>query len=437
MVGMTATLVLTAITLFVLLISSLPIAFCLALSGIVGTMLFMGPAAILQVGAIPFSYTNGFSLLAIPMFVLMGNILLEYGIGSVLFDLFYRLVGKTRGGLAMASTLMCAVFGFACGSSSASCATIGGNTLPEMYKRGYDKRLSVGALAIAGSLAVLIPPSIVMVVYSILSETSLGAVMIAGILPGLLLTVFIMVYIFIRVTVNPKLAPMSEDSYSMKDKLMAVVGLLPIAALFVSIIGGLFFGWWDAIEASAVGVFLALIICMVYFRYLSWKVLKRALIASLNTSVMIYALIVGGNILAYVFYVTGLQAGIGDFVAGLSVPGWLVIVTMGVIFMILGTFLDVIAMLTVAVPIFLPIVEKIGYDPVWFGILAVLFSEMALITPPVGVNLFVISAIAPKGTSLSDVAYGAAPYILVIWLVAVLLIMYPGIALYLPSLMMN
>lgn len=435
MVGMSATLILTAIFLLVLLVTSLPIAFCLALSGIVGTVLFSGPAGLLQMGTIPFSYTNGFSLLAIPMFVLMGNILLEYGIGSVLFELVNRLVGKSRGGLAMASTLMCALFGFACGSSSASCATIGGNTLPEMEKRGYDRRLAVGVLAAAGSLAVLIPPSIIMVVYSILSDTSLGAVMIAGIIPGLLLTTLIMAYIFMRVTVNPGLAPISKSSYSMTDKLKSLVGLLPIAVLFLAIIGGLFFGLWDAIEASAVGVFIALLICIVYFRHLSWATLKRALIGSVNTTVMIYMLIVGGNLLAYVFYITGLQAMIGDFVVGLGVPGWGVIIVMGIILMILGTFLDVIAMLTVTVPIFLPVILKMGYDPVWFGIIATLFSEMAMITPPVGVNLFVIQGIAPKGTTLKDVALGAAPYVGVIWLMAILMITFPSIALYLPSLM--
>lgn len=435
MVGMSATLILTAIFLLAILVTGLPIGFCLAFAGIVGTILFMGPAGILQMGTIPFSYTNGFSLLAIPMFVLMGNILLEYGIGSVLFELVNRLVGKTRGGLAMAATVMCALFGFACGSSSASCATIGGNTLPEMEKRGYDRRLSVGVLAIAGSLAILIPPSIIMVVYSILSDTSLGKVMVAGIIPGLLLTALIMTYIFIRVTIDPKLAPISENRYTVMEKLKSLVGLLPLAVLFLSIIGGLFFGLWDAIEASAVGVFMALVICIIYFRYLSWKALKRALIGSVNTTVMIYMLIVGGNLLAYVFYVTGLQAMIGDFVVSLGVPGWAVIITMGIILMFMGTFLDVIAMLTVTVPIFLPVIIKLGYDPVWFGIIATLFSEMAMITPPVGVNLFVIQGIAPKGTSLKDVAYGAAPYVGVIWFLAILLIMYPNIAMYLPSLM--
>ena len=435
MVGMETTLVVTAIVLIVLLVSNLPIAFCMGYAGIVGSVLFLGPLGMLQMGAIPFSYTNGFSLLAIPMFVLMGNILLEYGIGGVLFELVNKLVGRQRGGLAMAGTSMCALFGFACGSSSASCATIGGNVLPEMEKRGYDRRLAVGVMAVSGSLAVMIPPSIIMVIYSILSETSLGAVMIAGIIPGFLLTALIMAYIFIMVSINPKLAPISENRYSTMDKLKSLVGMLPIAVLFIAIIGGMFFGLWDAIEASAVGVFVALLICIFYFRLVSWKVLKRALIGSVKTSVMIYMLIVGGNILAYVFYVTGLQAMIGNYVTGLGVPGWVIIIVMGIILMIMGTFLDVVAMLTIAVPIFLPIIVKIGYDPVWFGVVALLFTEMAMITPPVGVNLFVILNVAPKGTTLQDVAVGAAPFVGVIWITTILLIMFPGIALYLPSLM--
>ena len=377
MVGMETTLVVTAIVLIVLLVSNLPIAFCMGYAGIVGSVLFLGPLGMLQMGAIPFSYTNGFSLLAIPMFVLMGNILLEYGIGGVLFELVNKLVGRQRGGLAMAGTSMCALFGFACGSSSASCATIGGNVLPEMEKRGYDRRLAVGVMAVSGSLAVMIPPSIIMVIYSILSETSLGAVMIAGIIPGFLLTALIMAYIFIMVSINPKLAPISENRYSTMDKLKSLVGMLPIAVLFIAIIGGMFFGLWDAIEASAVGVFVALLICIFYFRLVSWKVLKRALIGSVKTSVMIYMLIVGGNILAYVFYVTGLQAMIGNYVTGLGVPGWVIIIVMGIILMIMGTFLDVVAMLTIAVPIFLPLILVYGivgnnlimYHELWFIVL--------------------------------------------------------------------
>lgn len=435
MVATNTALVVTSIMLLVFLVSGLPIAFCMGFAGIVGSVLALGPLGMLQMGAIPFSYTNGFSLLAIPMFVLMGNILLEYGIGSVLFELVNKMVGRQRGGLAIAGTFMCAMFGFACGSSSASCATIGGNVLPEMEKRGYDRRLAVGVMAIAGSLAIMIPPSIVMVIYSILSNASLGAVMIAGIIPGFVLTGLIMLYVLIRVTINPELAPVSEDRYTWKEKLRSLVGMSPIGVLFIAIIGGMFCGLWDAIEASAVGVFVALIICIVYFRVLSWPALKRALIGSVKTSTMIYMLIVGGNILAYVFYITGLQTMIGDFVAGLGVAPWLVIVAMGVILMVMGCFLDVIAMLTITVPIFLPIVQKIGYDAVWFGIVATLFSEMAMITPPVGVNLFVILGVAPKGTTLHDVAAGAAPYVGVIWVMTGLLIIWPSIALWLPSLM--
>lgn len=314
-------------------------------------------------------------------------------------------------------------------------ATIGGNTLPEMERRGYDRRLALGTLAVAGSIAVLIPPSIIMVVYSILANASLGAVMIAGILPGIVLTMTVMAYIAARVRINPRLAPIDSSGATGRERLAAIVGLLPIAALFMAIIGGLFFGVWDAIETSAAGVFFALALCLFYFRRLSWPPLKRALVGTVQTSVMIYMLIVGGNLLAYVFFITGLQADIKGFVAESGLPAWGILVLIGVIYMILGTFLDVIAMLTITVPIFLPIVQAAGYSPVWFGIFAVLFSEMAMITPPVGVNLFVIKGIAPPGTRVMDVAIGAAPYVGVIWAVTLLMIAYPGIALYLPSIM--
>lgn len=425
----------TAGALFLGLVSGLPIAFSLALSALLGATVMLGPNALAMMGSSPYSHTHGFSLLAIPMFILMGNILLEYGVGGVLFRHVNQLVGKTRGGLAMASTVMCSIFGFVCGSSSASCATVGGNTLPEMERRGYDRRLALGTLATAGSIAVLIPPSIIMVVYAILASASLGAVMIAGILPGIVLTIAIMGYIALRVRLNPRLAPIDSNDATARENVTAILGLLPIAALFVAIIGGLFFGVWDAIEASAAGVFFALVLCLFYFRRLSWQPLKRALVGTVQTSVMIYMLVVGGNLLAYVFFITGLQSEIKEFVAASGLPAWGVLVLIGVIYMILGTFLDVIAMLTITVPIFLPIVEAIGYSPVWFGIFAVLFSEMALITPPLGINLFVIKGIAPAGTRVMDVAVGAAPYVGIIWLVALLMIAFPQIALYLPSIM--
>lgn len=428
-------LAVTAGVLFVGLLSGLPIAFGLALSALAGATVMLGPNSLAMMGSIPYSHTHGFSLLAIPMFILMGNILLEFGIGGVLFRHVSRLVGQTRGGLAMASTVMCSIFGFVCGSSSASCATIGGNTLPEMERRGYDRRLALGTLATAGSIAVLIPPSIIMVVYAILANASLGAVMIGGIVPGIVLTAAIMSYLYLRVRINPRLAPVDTNDATAREKLAAIVGLLPVAALFVAIIGGLFFGIWDAIEASAAGVFLALVLCLCYFRRLSWPPLRRALVSTVQTSVMIYMLIVGGNLLAYVFFITGVQAAIAGFVTDSGLPAWGILVLIGIIYMILGTFLDVIAMLTITVPIFLPIVSAAGYSPVWFGIYAVLFSEMALITPPVGINLFVIKGIAPAGTRVMDVAIGAAPYIGVIWLVALALIAFPGLALYLPSIM--
>jgi len=425
----------TAAVLFFGLLSGLPIAFALALGALSGAFVMLGPNALAMMGSKPFSHTHSFALLAIPMFILMGNILLEYGVGSVLFKHVNKLVGRTRGGLAMASTIMCAIFGFICGSSSASCATVGGNTLPEMERRGYDRRLALGTLATAGSIAVMIPPSIIMVVYAILAQASLGAVMIAGIVPGIVLTVAIITYIAVRVRINPRLAPIDENDATLREKFMAVVGLLPIAVLFLAIIGGLFFGIWDAIETSAAGVLLALVLCLLYFRRLSWPPLKRALVSTVQTSVMIYMLIVGGNLLAYVFFITGLQADMKALVADSGLPGWAVLVLIGVIYMILGTFLDVIAMLTITVPIFLPIAEAAGFSPVWFGIFAVLFSEMALITPPVGVNLFVIKGIAPPGTRVMDVAIGSAPYVGVIWVVGLLLIAFPQIALYLPSIM--
>lgn len=437
MVSSEVTLIVTIFSLLIFLVLGLPISFGLAFSGMIGIFLFLGLPGLHAIGSVPFQHIHGFSLLAIPLFILMGNILLEYGMGSILYDSIYKLTGRIKGGLAMASTIMCALFGFVCGASSAACATIGSNVLPEMEKRGYDRRLGLGTLASAGSLAILIPPSVIMIVYCVISETSMGAVFVAGIIPGILLALLMMAYIFIRAVINPKVAPIASDKFTLREKIKALPSLLPILCLFLLIIGGIYKGIWSPIEAGASSVFISLLICFIFFRRFYGRAIKSAVLNAVKISAMIYMLIIGGNMLAYVFYITGFQALLYDFVYNLALPGWIVIIIIGFIMMILGTFLDVIALLTVCVPIFLPIIEIYEYSPVWFGIVTIIFCEMAQITPPVGVNLFVILGISPKGTNIIDVAMGAAPYVVIIWILLILMIIFPELVLFIPNMMIK
>jgi C4-dicarboxylate transporter DctM subunit len=438
MLSGTAAIILCLVVLFALLVIGVPIAICLLTSGLVGLLSFEGWEMLSNiVGKIAFSHVSGYSLLAVPMFILMGTLLLTHHMGEDLYDAIYRWFGWVPGGLAIGSTVVCAFFGFMSGSNTAASATIGSVALPEMEKKGYDRKLALGTLAVAGTLAALIPPSTIMIIYGVnVSGVSIGKVFVGGIIPGWILTAFMSIYIFTYAKIYPNSAPSAGISYSFKDKLRLLPKLIPVVVLFLAIIGGMFFGVWTAIEASAASVFISLVMIISYGRF-SIVALIEAVKRTIKTSGMIYMLIIGANIMGYLFFVTGFQDAVSNFIIQFSLPPWGNMVLILFILTILGCFLDVIALITITVPVFLPIAIASGYDDVWFGVIMTVASEMALCTPPVGVNLFVVQGIAPKGTSLLTVAKGAAPFIGVIWVLLFLLIKYPELVNWLPSIMMG
>lgn len=436
MLSATAAIILCLVVLFALLVIGVPIAICLLTSGLVGLLSFEGWEMLNNiVGKIAFSHVSGYSLLAVPMFILMGNLILTHHIGEDLYDAIYRWFGRVPGGLAIGSTVVCAFFGFMSGSNTAASATIGSVALPEMEKKGYDRKLALGTLAVAGTLAALIPPSTIMIIYGVnVSGVSIGKVFVGGIIPGWILTVFMSIYIFTYAKIYPNSAPSAGISYSLKDKLRLLPKLTPVVVLFVAIIGGMFFGVWTAIEASAASVLVTLVMVICYGRFRVAAVID-AVKRTIRVSGMIYMLIIGANIMGYLFFVAGFQDAVSNFILQFSLPPWGNMVLILFILTILGCFLDVIALITITVPVFLPIAIASGYDDVWFGVIMTVASEMALCTPPVGVNLFVVQGIAPKGTSLLTVSKGAAPYIGVIWVLLALLIKYPELVTWLPSIM--
>jgi tripartite ATP-independent transporter DctM subunit len=303
-----------------------------------------------------------------------------------------------------------------------------------MEKRNYARPLSLGTLAVAGTLAALIPPSTIMIIYGVnVSDVSMGQVFVGGIIPGIILTVLMACYIFFYAIMHPRKAPAGESS-SLKQKLSILPHLLPVTVLFVAIIGGMYTGVWTAIEASAASVFISLIIIIAHRRF-KWANVIEALKRTIKISVMIYMIIIGANTMSYLFFVTGFQDAVSEFILQFALPNWAILVVILLIMTAMGTFLDVIALITISVPIFLPIVTSIGYSNVWFGVIVTIASEMALCTPPVGVNLFVIQGIAPEGTTLLTIARGAAPFILVIWILLLLLIFFPGLVTWLPGTM--
>lgn len=415
------------------LIIGMPIFMGLLLAGLAAMQYLEGFDALANVaGKIAFNQLLGYPLLAIPMFILMGNLLTTHRIGDDLFSGLYKWFGALPGGLAIASTVVCAIFGFMSGSNTAAAATIGSVAIPAMEQKKYYRPLSLGTLAVAGTLAALIPPSTIMIIYGgAATDVSIGRVFIGGILPGILLTALMSVYIYGYARVFPTRAPKGERA-PMREKILGLKELAPAGVLFISIVGGMYAGIFTAIEASAVSVFVTLILLIAYRRLNAASVLQAAR-TTIRVSGMIYMIIVGATILGHVFFITGFRDTVSNLLLGLNLPGWGTMIVILAILTVLGTFLDVIALIMISVPIFLPVAIQSGYDAVWFGVIMVIASEMALCTPPVGVNLFVIQGIAPRGTSLMTVARGAAPFIGVIWVLLLLLIFFPEIVTWLPS----
>jgi C4-dicarboxylate transporter DctM subunit len=422
------------ILLLIFLFSGMPIFVSMGLSGMVGLFLIEGlSGAFVGIGSLVFEELWSLSLLAVPLFVFMGHLVSQFGLGADLYDTTHKWMGRLPGGIAVASTGMCALFGFICGSGMAGAATIGGLAIPEMEKRGYDRRLSLGTLALAGSLAALIPPSIIMVIYAANTMTSLGALFLGGIIPGFLMAAMISIFVMIRCTLNPKIGP-KGDKFSFGQKLRALVNLIPVIALFLSVIGGINTGICTPTEAGGVACLVVVIIAL-FYRRLSWEGIKKAALVAAKTSIMIYMLLVGATILSTLIFVSNLNTVVEKAVTGLPLPPWVIVVFILFVMMIMGMFMDVLALLLISIPITLPIIQGIGYDPVWWGIIVVVACEMALITPPVGINLFVIQGIAPKGTTLEDVSIGAAPFVGLLWVFLGLLIAFPEIVMFLPNLM--
>lgn len=429
-------ILITFLSLLIFLIIGVPIAIALGMAGITGIILLGDMSHTLpNLANLAFNVMFNHTLLAIPMFILMGDLLTSHKVGSDMYDAVYKWIGHMRGGLAAASAIMGALFGFISGSSTAGAAVLGGVSIPEMVKRNYEMKFSLGTLACAVTLAILIPPSNGMIIYAFLAEASLGKLFIGGIIPGLMLTALMVSYILIRARVQPTLAP-EGPVQSLKVKIAALITVIPVILLFLTVLGGIYAGLWSAVEAGAAGAIVAFIIVSAQKR-VSLESLRKTALNSAELVVMVFMIVIGGTIFVYFTELSGFSKLILELVQNLKMPPWGVFVIMGMIMTGMGCFVEGIALMLLTVPIFLPVVVSLGYDPVWYGIMQILLGEMSLITPPVGMNLFVIKGVAPKGTTLGDVSHGAAPYVLIIWIMIILIIRWPEIVLWLPSTMLG
>jgi len=418
--------------LIIFFLLRMPVAFAMMLVGFVGFGFLTSPAAALGLlGRDIYDTFSSYPLSVIPMFILMGTFAFAAGISQRLYKTAYTWIGHRRGGLTVATVFACAGFGAICGSSTATAATMGKIALPEMKKYNYDDTLATGTVAAAGTLGILIPPSTVLIVYGILTEQSIGKLFVAGVLPGILLSILFAATVAILCFRNPSIAPPGEPT-TWKEKLIAFSGIFEALLLFLLAIGGLFLGWFSPTQAGAIGAGGALLIGLVR-RQLSWETFFDAGKAALRTSCMVIFIITGAVVFGHFMAVSRIPFILAEWLGGLPIPP---IAVMGVIvflYFIGGFFMDAMGLIVVTVPIFFPIVEKLGFDPIWFGVIIVLVGEMGVITPPVGVNVFVIKGIVPD-MPLERIFRGIVPFLMALVLFTILIIIFPQITTFLPNL---
>lgn len=408
-----------------------PIAFAMMFVGSVGLVWFGGiDQAALQLSSIAWENGTDFLFITAPMFILMGQLVYHSDLASDLYDCLQKWLGRLPGGLAIATVFACAMFAAITGVSAATVVTMGAMAMPEMRRFGYDPGLATGSLAIAGTLGILIPPSILMVLYGIWTETSIGDLFLAGIVPGILMTLGFAGLILVRCIVNPSLGPMGRR-YGWRDRFASLVKLLPVFLVFVCVIGGIYGGVFTPTEASGFGAASVFVIGLA-MRRLTLPKIVLALSETVKTSAMVFAIIVGGTMLARFIAVTEISQQLVAFISENSGGVYMTLLLLTLMYLVLGAILDVFGMLILTLPFVFPIVLRLGIDPVWFGVYVVVITEIALVTPPVGVNTFVMHSIA-KDVPLSTIFKGVMPFVAVAVLLLLVMTLFPQIALWLPG----
>jgi C4-dicarboxylate transporter, DctM subunit len=425
---MTATLVL--VLLVILLLSGIPVAFALLIAGSVG-LLATGGLGLLSgiLSTTSLSTVNSYEMISIPMFILMAEFVILSGIGDQLFRAAAVWMGRTPGGLGIATALAGAGFGSISGSSTAAAATLSSTSIPAMLQHGYEPRMACGVVAISGTLAMLIPPSIALILYGIIADVSVGKLLVGGVIPGLLVTLTIALTVLYLVWRDPSCAPRGPR-YSMSEKFHALRDIWPMLLLIGSVTGVIYAGIATPTEASAAGAAGAMIISALLGK-LGWASLGRALLNALRSSCMIFMILVGAHVFGYFFTLTGLTNALVASISGSGIPAWLVMLAIIVLLLILGCFLDQIAILVLTIPVLLPVVKSLGFDPVWFGVIMVITGEVGMVTPPVGLNAFVVARYAKR--PLSEVFIGVWPHVVAHILLIAVFLAVPDLILWLPA----
>jgi C4-dicarboxylate transporter DctM subunit len=420
------------IVLIILIFARMHIGISMAFVGFLGFAYIVGLEPALGVlRTVPYSTLSSQNLSVIPLFILMGAFAFTAGISEDLYRAVHKWLGHFRGGLAMATVAACACFAAISGSSLATAATLGKVAMPEMKKYKYDSALATGAIAAGGSIGILIPPSVILIIYGIITEQSIGKLFLAGFIPGLLEAVFYIITIIIITRINPALGPRGPRA-SMNERMISLFKVWEVIVLFVVVIGGIYLGVFTPTEAAGVGAF-GTFCFVIYRKKLTWESFKSSLLQTTKTTGMLFMVVMGAMILGYFFSVSRLPFELATWVGGLTVNRYVVLVLILVAVGVLGCLMDSMAIVLLTVPVFYPLVQNLGFDPIWFGILVVRVTEMGLITPPVGLNVYIIHGITrvPMGTIFK----GVIPFLIADILEIMLLIAIPEITLFLPGLM--
>jgi len=419
--------------LIIVLFSRMPVGFVMALIGVLGFSYVVSWEAGLRIMAKDFFGIFGsYSLTVVPLFILMGQVTFHAGISSRLFDTAYKFVGHLPGGLAMATVAACAGFAAVCGSTNAAAATMATVAMPEMKRYKYGDVLSTGTVAAGGSLGILIPPSVIFIIYGILTEQSIGKLFVAGVVPGIFLSALFGLTIYIWVRLRPEIAPRGPKT-TFKEKLISLGGVGETLILFILVMGGLFIGFFTPTEAGAIGAGGAIVLGFIR-RRLTWKGFIQALFESTRISCMVLVIVAGATVFGHFLAITRIPYALATWVSELALPNFGIMAFIILVYLVGGCFIDALALILLTIPIFYPVVMNMGYNPIWFGVIIVLVTQMGVITPPVGVNVYVVHGVV-KDVPLESIFKGSFPFLVALILCALILIPFPQIALFLPSFM--
>lgn len=435
-VGLT-TLILFA-ALIVILLTGLPLAFVLGSIAVVFTYLLWGPYALMAVPANTLGVMQNFILSAIPLFIFMGLVLQKSGLAGALYDTVHKWAGGIRGGLAMGTVIICMLFAAMTGTSGGATVSMGVLALPSMLERKYDKSIVIGAIAAGGALGILIPPSVLMIVYALFANESVGALFAAGVFPGVLMGGVFILYIalkcFLQKDIGPSIPIDERPSWNEKLKSLRSV-ILPVLLIFI-VLGAIFFGVATPTEAAAIGA-LGALISAALSKNLNWVIFKESSYETLKLSCMVVWIIIGGSCFASLYTAIGAVEFIKEIINALPVSKYVILFGIQLSFLVLGMLMDPGAIIMICTPVFVPLIKSLGFDPVWFGILFIMNMEMGYLTPPFGFNLFYMKAIVPPNVTMGDIYKAIIPFVLLQALCLFIIIIFPQIALWLPRMIIH